>query len=200
MLNSLSIYDVIMTPMEKRILQKARKALVPMVHGRVLEIGAGTGANLPFYPFDLIKQLSFVDTSLHRRITEYPYPPGPSVDFAQGRMESLSFPTNHFDFVVITLVLCSVSDIVMSLHEVYRVLKPGGTMVFIEHVSPRRPVLKHVFDFLTPVWKKIAHNCHLNRKTLKAIRTAGFVSVELYPVYKDIFIGGTVRKPEMRSM
>jgi len=190
-----SFYDVIMTPLENRILRRARKNLVSHAHGVVLEIGAGTGANLTHYHFKHIDQLDILDVSLQQQVLGYEYPDHLPVRFIEGQAESLPFTDDLYDYVIITLVLCSVADLETSLGEVFRVLKPGGAFIFIEHVLPKNRFLHNLFHMITPLWKKVAHNCHLNRETLKSIETAGFKTINLYPVHKDIFVGGIATKP-----
>ncbi len=192
-----SFYDVIMTPLENRILSRARKNLVSRARGLVLEIGAGTGANLSHYHFKHIDQLDILDVSLQKQVLGYAYPDHLPVRFIQGQAEALPFSDDLYDYVIITLVLCSVTDLNASLGEVFRVLKPGGTFIFIEHVLPENKFLNHLFQMITPIWKEVAHNCHLNRETLKFIETAGFNTINLYPVHKDIFVGGIAQKPLM---
>lgn len=197
MAHSFSLYDLVMNPLEKRILRKARKNLISHCHGVVLEIGAGTGANLNHYHYTKIDALDILDVTLQRQVINYNFPEKIPVRFIEGQAESLPFSDEMYDFVIITLVLCSVTDLEASLHEVYRVLKPGGSFVFIEHVLPQHPFLKNVFRVITPLWKRMAHNCHLNRETLKSIETAGFTTTSLYPVHSDIFVGGVAKKPQL---
>lgn len=194
MTNALSFYDVLMNPLEKRILRKARKNLVSRARGVVLEIGAGTGANLKHYHFKHIDQLDIVDLTLQQQVINHEFPDHLPVHLIEGYAESLPMSDEQYDYVIVTLVLCSVSDLSTSLKEVYRVLKPGGSFVFIEHVLPSNQLLKHFFRMVTPLWKKMAHNCHLNRETLKSIETTGFTEIDLYPVHKDVFVGGIAKK------
>jgi ubiquinone/menaquinone biosynthesis C-methylase UbiE len=191
----LPLYDFIMKPLEKKFLEDARRSLMLHLNGSVLEIGAGTGANLPFYPFNRIKRLDILDLAIDPVIREFNYPESVSVRFFEGRAESLPFPEQEYDFVVITLVLCSVNDQRGSLNEVMRVLKPGGRFIYIEHKLPGQGLRRNLFQRLTPVWKKIANNCHLNRKTIDEIEAAGFEQLEMRPLFKDIFVGGVAEKP-----
>ena len=191
----LPLYDLIMKPLEKKFLEDARRSLMLHLNGSVLEIGAGTGANLPFYPFNRIKKLDILDLAIDPVMREYNYPESVSVRFFEGRAESLPFPEQDYDFVVITLVLCSVIDQGASLNEVMRVLKPGGRFIYIEHKLPEHGLRRNLFQRLTPVWKRVASNCHLNRKTVDAIESAGFEHLELHPLFKDIFVGGVAKKP-----
>lgn len=190
-----SFYDWLMNPLEKKVLHKVRRTLMARPRGVVLEIGAGTGANLPFYRYQYIDQLDILDLSIENKIKDFDYPEHLSVRLLEGEAESLPFQDHAYDYVVISLVLCSVIDLPKSLSEVMRVLKPGGRFIFIEHILPQENALRGLFQKLTPLWKRMAHNCHLNRETLDAIEAAGFDQLELFPVFKDIFVGGVAQKP-----
>jgi ubiquinone/menaquinone biosynthesis C-methylase UbiE len=191
----LPLYDLLMKPLEKKFLKDARRNLMSQAGGSVLEIGAGTGANLPFYPFDRIDRMDFLDLSIDPNVRNFPFPRAITVQFVEGRAESLPFQDQTYDYVVFSLVLCSVTDQQSSLNEVLRVLKPGGRMLYIEHKLPEEGLRRSIFHRLTPVWKKVANNCHLNRETPHAIEAAGFKITEQNPLYKDIFVGGVAEKP-----
>jgi ubiquinone/menaquinone biosynthesis C-methylase UbiE len=152
---SFSLYDIIMKPLENKILRKARRNLVSHAHGVVLEVGAGTGANLDHYHFKRIDQLDILDIDLQQQVLGYEYPDHLPVRFIEGQAESLPLTDNVYDYVIITLVLCSVTNLNASLAEVYRVLKPGGSFVFIEHVLPKNQILSNLFHMFTPLWRKV---------------------------------------------
>lgn len=190
-----SAYDWLMRPLERKLLQKVRRSLMARPRGMVLEIGVGTGANLPYYRYEYIDHLDLMDVTVGEKVRHHHYPDHLPLRFVEGRAEALPFPDQAYDYVVVSLVLCSVTDLMGSLSEVLRVLKPGGRLIFIEHVLPEHRRLKGLFKTLTPFWKLMAHQCHLDRKTLEAITATGFEQLELYPVYRDIFIGGVAQKP-----
>jgi ubiquinone/menaquinone biosynthesis C-methylase UbiE len=107
---------------------------------------------------------------------------------------------NSVDNVVATLVLCTVPDQVESLKEIYRILKPGGRLIFIEHVaSPRGTVMRVIQTLIKPFWKIVADGCHPDRETLEAIRGAGFSDVtsesfKIFNTFVSPHIAGMARK------
>ena len=149
-------------------------ALLQDAYGRVLEIGGGTGFNLPHYP-DSVDELIVTEPSTgmldraKRRAGEL----GRPVELVQASAEELPLPDDSFDTVVSTLVLCAVDDQARSLAEIKRVLKPDGALLFIEHVRAEDPGLARWQDRLERPWHAIAL-CHPNRATLEAIEAAGF--------------------------
>jgi ubiquinone/menaquinone biosynthesis C-methylase UbiE len=143
--------------------------------GKVLEIGSGTGLNLPFFPsscslISIDLNSNHQDEFLKKRIS------APcKVEYVRMDAQHLAFPDNSFDSLIITLALCTINDPDSALLEFSRVLKPGGSFLVIEHIFSDQPVIAELLDWLTPAWKKIAHGCHLNRRTNESIPTAGFV-------------------------
>jgi len=147
-------------------LEAERAALLAEVHGAVLEIGAGTGLNRRHYAADAEVTFAEPDPYMARRIPA-PVVPAPA--------EELPFADGSFDVVVSTLVLCGVDDVGRSLAEVRRVLRPGGRLVFLEHVrAPDGSRLARAQDRLNPVWRAVA-GCDCNRDTLASLEAAGFV-------------------------
>ena len=139
-------------------------------------IGAGTGVNLVYYP-DTFTRLVLSEPDKHmraqlnRKLAAMPI----NHDVVDASAESLPFPDQSFDAVVITLVLCSVQCPERSLSELYRVLKPGGKLAIIEHVGAPDPsnILKWQ-KRIEPFWKRCAGNCHLTRDTLTTLQACGF--------------------------
>ncbi len=156
-----------------------RGVIVGGARGRVLEIGVGTGANLPYYSSE-IESLTGMepDAAMLRRARTRAEEVGRQVEWVQGRAEALPFPDESFDAVVGTLVLCSVRYVPTGLAEVLRVLKPGGQFRFLEHVRSETPWAARLQDWVTPVWRRCTAGCHPNRDTEQAIRAAGFEIVE----------------------
>ncbi|PLX82163.1 MAG: methyltransferase type 11 [Desulfuromonas sp.] len=166
-------YDLVMQRMERACLAQWRSSLLGPVSGDLLEIGSGTGANAFFYPPEVGRLiLTEPDRHMQRRLKRK----------LAGRYrvvgcsaDALPFADRSFDVVVSTLVLCSVPDPATALAEMYRVLRPGGRLVFIEHVAaPEGERLLSWQRFWQPAWRKMAGNCHLTRKTEQAILAAGF--------------------------
>lgn len=187
----MNIYDIIMLPLEKKILKDIRREIIPKAYGNVLEIGYGTGANFPFYNIDEVSRFSALD--LHAgHISRQNR--GLSVEFFEGCAESLPFSDNLFDTVVETLVFCSVEDLESSIGEVFRVLKPGGTFIFIDHVLPPNKRLAHLFKAINKVWPKIAGGCNLTREPHLIIDGKGFQMKKSGGSGFDIFRWGVAQK------
>ena len=171
-------YDLITSWGESRVLSRLRPLVAGEATGVVLEIGAGTGANFPYYR--KAQKIAAVepDPFMLRRAGKRARHLGLDVEFHQAVAEALPFPDASFDTVVATLVFCTVADPARALAEVRRVLKPGGAFRFIEHVRAERGAAAGAQDLLTPVWQQFGAGCHLNRRTVDAIRAAGFEIVE----------------------
>lgn len=152
-----------------------KRELFKDLTGKVLEIGPGTGANLEYYP----KEISLIGLEpsphMQRYLEEKAKEIGRPIDIITGVAEDIPLDDESVDAVVSTLVLCSVDDQRQALSEIKRVLKPGGTFVFLEHVAaPENSLLRKVQQFIKPAWRKIADGCQPDRKTGKVIRDTGF--------------------------
>ena len=173
-----AIYDPFMRSAERACLAAWRAALLEGATGDVLEIGAGTGANLPYYP-PAVAQLRLTEPDpemlarLRRRVEVAPVR---QVDAQSAAVDALPFDDASFDTVVSTLVLCSVPDVTTALAEIRRVLRPGGRLLFLEHVAADdRPTRLAWQRRLEPLWMHVSGSCHLTRRTGESIRAAGFV-------------------------
>jgi ubiquinone/menaquinone biosynthesis C-methylase UbiE len=167
------LYDLFSRRAEHRQLGALRHELLADVEGEILEIGAGTGANLRHYAAAGRVVALEPDPGMAKQLPAKLAEASVPVELVEGRAEALPFPDESFDAVVSTFVLCSVDDPDRALAEIRRVLRPGGRFVVIEHVrgSGRRARWQ---DRLTGVHRKLAGNCHLNRDTRDAIAAAGF--------------------------
>ena len=170
------VFDALMYPLEVVALRRKRRELIPAARGRVLEIGAGTGANLPFYRWDRVDELHLLDASLTNALRAAAVRAAAPVVLHEADAQSLPFADAHFDTVVFTLVFCSVADPAKGLSEARRVLRADGSLIFIEHVRPRSRGLARAVDAANPAWRAINGQCNLNRETLAAIGEAGFAS------------------------
>ena len=173
-------YDRLMAAPEKAVLRRHREALVARASGSVLEIGSGTGANLPFYDEHVAELvLAEPEEPMARRLERKLAAHRTGARVVLAPAETLPFEDSTFDFVVSTLVLCTVEDPARALAEVHRVLKPDGRLVFLEHVRSDDPTLARWQDRLQGLQVRIGHGCHPNRRTLENIERAGFTIAEL---------------------
>lgn len=171
-----AMYDRITGPGERRFGDRVRGRIVGQVQGRVLEIGAGTGANFSYYPADAQVVATEPDPHMLERAKKKLAELSTSnIELRQAGAQSLPFDDASFDHVVATLVFCTVPDAARGLAEARRVLKPGGTFRFWEHVRNEESRLWcTVQDVITPVWSWLGAGCHPNRRTKQAIEGAGF--------------------------
>jgi ubiquinone/menaquinone biosynthesis C-methylase UbiE len=162
-------YDPFLAAAERRGLSRERARLLGPLDGRVLEIGAGTGLNVPHYPPAVEVVFTEPDPHMAARLRRR------GVEVVEAGAESLPFADASFDFVVSTLVLCTVPDVPATLGEVRRVLKPGGRLVLIEHVrAAPGSSLERWQDLLHGPWKAFACGCHCNRDLSSSLAAAGF--------------------------
>ncbi len=167
-------YDAVVAPYKRKLLGD--------LSGTVLEIGAGTGENFPFYPPGIhwigIEPNFYMQEHLLQRAKEYKI----DGELKTGIAEKLPVEDNSIDAVVSTLVMCSVSDQSLVLDEILRVLRPGGRFVFIEHVAAAdHSGLWWRQKLIKPAWKFAADGCNVDRETADVIQRAAFTHVEIEP-------------------
>jgi ubiquinone/menaquinone biosynthesis C-methylase UbiE len=190
-----AMYDPLVAPMDPMGMRKWREWTVRAARGRTLELGVGTGLNLPYYR--AVKAVAAIDpdgASLRRAwsrrdghgesITKVT-----SVTLYQARAEELPFADESFDAVVGTLTFCTIGDPARALAEARRVLKPGGALRLAEHVRVENRWVASAQDLVTPLWKEIAGGCHLNRDTRAAVVRAGFRVCAAHRHIGGLFIG-----------
>jgi len=169
------VYDRLMAGEEKAGLGDHRAEVVGQASGAVLEIGGGTGANLPYYRDDVMS-LTITEPAepmarrLARKLEGHSLP----AEIVRAPAEQLPFEDGRFDTAISTLVLCTVDDQDRALQELRRVLKPGGRLLFIEHVRSEKPRVARWQDRVNPVHKVIGCGCNCNRQTLDRVKAAGF--------------------------
>ena len=162
-------YDAFMALVEPFGLGRWRRRLLRGASGRTLEVGCGTGRNLPLYAADAA--VVALDPDLRVLLAARRRAAGPLV---AARAEALPFRADAFDHVVSSLVFCSVPDPGRGLREVGRVLAARGRLHMMEHVRHQRPLLSRLQDVLQPPWTWISGGCHPNRDTEDAVEAAGF--------------------------
>ena len=172
--------------MRNRETARLRADWLPRARGDVLEIGLGSGLNLPFYSSSQVRRVYGLDPSsellqmARKRALDVPL----EVAFLpQSAEEPVPLADRSVDTVVMTWTLCSISDASKALQQINRVLKPGGHLIFLEHGRAPDAGVASWQDRLTPVWKRIGGGCHLNRKIDELIEAAGFRIGELRTCY-----------------
>lgn len=152
-----------------------RHRVVPAAQGRVLEIGIGSGLNLPLYT-DAVEQVVGIDTSarLLSMAQQVHRSDAPSTRLVEGSAEALPLEDKSIDTVVTTWTLCTIPDVIAALQEMRRVLKPSGDLLFVEHGRSPDERVRRWQDRLTPVWKRLGGGCHLNRPIRELLEQSGF--------------------------
>ena len=173
-------------------LAQYRRSTLAEVEGEVLEIGFGTGLNLPYYP-DRIQKIVTIDpnSGVHKLAQQRIESSGIAVEHLMLKSEALPMADNSFDSVVSTFTLCSIANVEQALREIHRVLKPGGKFFFVEHGRSRESSVQVWQDRLTPLQKIIADGCHLNRNIRQLVEQQfGAVTVdEFYGENLPKFVG-----------
>jgi ubiquinone/menaquinone biosynthesis C-methylase UbiE len=165
-------YDRLMARTEDAGMRDRRRDLLASASGRAVEIGAGTGANVGLYP-EAVTELFFTEPgeAMARRLRDKA---GRQAQVVIAGAGELPFEDASFDTAVSTLVLCTVPEPDAALREIRRVLRPGGRLLFLEHVRSDDPAQARRQDRLAPVQRCIGHGCNPNRDTAAAIERAGF--------------------------
>jgi ubiquinone/menaquinone biosynthesis C-methylase UbiE len=171
-----ALYDPVLHIAERRWLGRWRAEVLAHIHGRVLELGAGTGLNLQHYSA-AVTELVLTEPDAHmRHVLERRLARAPrQVTISDADAQALPFADASFDAVVSTLVLCSIPDVPRALAEVRRVLKPGGVLAFLEHVGGAKGSRRLRWQRrLEPAWGRVAGGCQLTRRTVESLGAAGF--------------------------
>jgi ubiquinone/menaquinone biosynthesis C-methylase UbiE len=178
-------YDIMDAVMELGLFKKERPILVRQATGKVLEVGVGTGKNLPYYSHD--SDVCGIDFSprMLAKAKGRAADSGAHIQLMEMDVQALDFADNSFDSVLTSCVFCSVPDPVQGLKEIRRVLKPGGQLFMLEHMRSERPLIGKLMDWLNfmPVH---LYGANINRRTLDNIREAGFTDVESTNAWSDI--------------
>ena len=160
------------------LMDKRRELLLP-IEGEVLEIGFGTGLNIPFYGnVDVLYALEPNPDIYHLAIERVQHAPF-HVRHVQSHAEKLPFADQSLDHIVCTWTLCSIARLDQALAEIYRVLKPTGTLHLVEHIKhPNSVKIQSLQTLLTPIQKRIGDGCHLNRDIERSLQQAKFKFIE----------------------
>jgi ubiquinone/menaquinone biosynthesis C-methylase UbiE len=164
-----------------------RRRVIPRASGQVLELGVGSGLNLGLYDAAKVVGLVGLDPSepllarARARLAQAKVP----VELVRGVAERLPFDAGRFDCVVVTYTLCSVEAPALALGELGRVLRPGGLVLFIEHGLAPGPAEARWQRRITPLWRRVGGNCHLDRDVVRSFESAGFALPELRAAYAE---------------
>ena len=165
--------------------QKKRAQIIPRVHGKVLEIGIGSGLNFEFYDFNKVTEVIGVDPAVSSvaiaksRASNF----HSKISFIESSAESIDLEPSTFDSVVIGYSLCTIPDPMEALAEAHRLLKPSGSLFFMEHGLAPEPNVQKWQHRITPIWKKIAGGCNLDRNIEELILAGGFKFKDLKKKY-----------------
>ncbi len=187
----MSLYDKYVLPKflncacaSKPILRQRQK-VVPLAEGKVLEIGIGSGLNLPYYEKSKIDEVWGLDPSeelsaMARIVADQE---SIEVNFISSGAEEIPLPDNHFDSVLITYTMCTIPEVLRANQEIRRVLKEDGKMIFCEHGEAPDENIRKWQKRINPFWGKIAGGCNINRKIPSLIQDSGFDIVEMEEMY-----------------
>ena len=187
----MSLYDKYVLPKflncacaSKPILRQRQK-VVPLAEGKVLEIGIGSGLNLPFYEKFKIDEVWGLDPSeelsaMARIVADQE---SIEVNFISSGAEEIPLPDDHFDSVLVTYTMCTIPEVLRANQEIRRVLRAGGKMIFCEHGEAPDENVRKWQKRINPFWGKIAGGCNINRKIPSLIQDSGFDIVEMEEMY-----------------
>lgn len=179
------VYDLMDGMMESKKARAWRERLWSLAEGRILEVGVGTGRNLQFYPPGAsVTGIDFSPRMLEKARIRAARS-GLSVDLRLMDAQAMDFPDASFDTVVATCVFCSVPDPVKGLREVRRVCRPGGKILFLEHMRSEMRVVGRLLDIINPVTVRLT-GANVNRRTMDNLRAAGIEVVSVENLWLDI--------------
>ncbi len=190
------LYDVIMRAAERGRFSRWRHSVVRSAWGRTLEIGAGTGLNFSHYRAGGTVIATEPDLGMLARARDRARVPDAVILLAAANAEALPFRAATFDTAVVGLALCTIPRPELALAELRRVLRSGGSLHLIEHVRVANPIAGRLQDWLTPLWRRVAGGCRLNRRTVEAVAASGFVLEEVRPHAGGLVVEIDARSPE----
>ena len=162
-----------------------RKKVVPLAEGKVLEIGIGSGLNLPFYDKAKIDEIWGLDPSeqLSEMAKQVADEESMEVKFISSGAEDIPLPDNYFDCVLVTYTMCTIPEVQRANQEIRRVLKEDGKMIFCEHGEAPDQNIRKWQNRINPFWGKLAGGCNINRKIPSLIQDSGFDIIEMEAMY-----------------
>ena len=162
-----------------------RKKVVPLAEGKVLEIGIGSGLNLPFYDKTKIDEIWGLDPSeeLSVMAKQVANEESMEVKFISSGAEDIPLPDNYFDSVLVTYTMCTIPEVQRANEEIRRVLKDNGKMIFCEHGEAPDKNIRKWQNRINPLWGKLAGGCNINRKIPSLIQESGFDIIEMEEMY-----------------
>ena len=162
-----------------------RKKVVPLAEGKVLEIGMGSGLNLPFYDKAKIDEIWGLDPSeqLSEMAKQVADEESMEVKFISSGAEDIPLPDNYFDCVLVTYTMCTIPEVQRANQEIRRVLKEDGKMIFCEHGEAPDQNIRKWQNRINPFWGKLAGGCNINRKIPSLIQDSGFDIIEMEEMY-----------------
>ncbi len=168
-----ALYDRGLKATEEGGLRDTRRAVLAEASGRTIDLGAGTGANIGLFP-EAVTEVVYAEPDPHmaKRLREKLAESGERGEISEASAQSLPYEDSSFDTAVFTLVLCTVPDPAAALAEAARVLRPGGKLLFVEHVRADESGLARWQDRLEKPWRFLADGCHCNRDTVAAIEAS----------------------------
>ena len=153
-----------------------RKKVVPLAKGRVLEIGIGSGLNLPYYDSSRVEHIWGLEPSvqMRKKVEKRAISSPVEIEIIGLSGNEIPLASNSVNTVLVTYALCSIPDVIQALGEMRRVLMPGGELIFCEHgLAPDKDVRRWQ-DRINPIWKRLGGGCHLNRPIPDLIEQGGF--------------------------
>ncbi|MFL2706767.1 MAG: class I SAM-dependent methyltransferase [Gammaproteobacteria bacterium] len=162
-----------------------RKKVVPLAEGKVLEIGIGSGLNLPFYDKAKIDEIWGLDPSeeLSEMAKQVADKESMEVKFISSGAEDIPLPDNYFDTVLVTYTMCTIPEVQRANQEIRRVLKDDGKMIFCEHGEAPDQNIRKWQNRINPFWGKLAGGCNINRNIPSLIQESGFDIIEMEEMY-----------------
>lgn len=162
-----------------------RKKVVPLAEGKVLEVGIGSGLNLPFYDKAKIDEIWGLDPSeeLSEMAKQVADEESMEVKFISSGAEDIPLPDNYFDCVLVTYTMCTIPEVQRANQEIRRVLKEDGKMIFCEHGEAPDQNIRKWQNRINPFWGKLAGGCNINRKIPSLIQDSGFDIIEMEAMY-----------------